>query len=127
MQRDDPQDGVDPDRTIAIPRPGGRLPPRDAIAIASAPPTLIDTTAIASRDGIASASGFNPLVAAANPLLNLVSRLRTTSVHRDPPLLRHELAQHIHEFEARAAASGISERKIIAARYLLCKIGRAHV
>src|SRR4051812_14063915 len=65
-------------------------------------------------------SGTNPLVAAANPLLNLVPQLRATVQHPDPAQLRNYIVGEIQAFETRARALGISPETIIGARYCLC-------
>ncbi len=65
-------------------------------------------------------SGTNPLVAAANPLLNLIPQLRATVQHPDPAQVREYLVQEVQAFEARARALGIPAETIIGARYCLC-------
>jgi type VI secretion system protein ImpK len=73
-------------------------------------------------DPVAAASGLNPLVAAANPLLNFIPQLRLSVEHPNPGGLRDQLAQAIRRFEARAAAAGVPSEKVIAARYALCTL-----
>lgn len=111
MGQDDPFASFDPGKTIILPRPGGR-PPKPL----TEPPAHWDEPV----QEPASTSGLNPLVAAANPLLNLVSRLRTTPQHPDPAGLREHLANQIRSFEIRARALGLAQEMIIAARYILC-------
>ncbi|GAB3376398.1 DotU family type VI secretion system protein [Azotobacter armeniacus] len=65
-------------------------------------------------------SGSNPLVAAANPLLNLVPQIRGTVYHPDPPQLRTQLLDEIRQFELRARTAGLPTETIIGARYCLC-------
>jgi type VI secretion system protein ImpK len=65
---------------------------------------------------------LNPLVAAANPLLDLVPQLRSTLQHPDPAGLRDALARDIQAFEARARAAGVSPEKTVGARYALCTL-----
>jgi type VI secretion system protein ImpK len=67
-------------------------------------------------------TGLNPLVAAANPLLNLVPTLRTSSQHADPATLRERLAQALKTFEAQARAAQVAPEKILAGRYALCTL-----
>jgi type VI secretion system protein ImpK len=62
----------------------------------------------------------NPLVAAANPLLNLVPQIRYTVHHPNPGWLREHLASQVREFEVRARQAGVSAEQIGAARYCLC-------
>ncbi|MEO8345032.1 MAG: DotU family type VI secretion system protein [Betaproteobacteria bacterium] len=65
-------------------------------------------------------SGTNPLVAAANPLLNLIPQLRATVQHPDPAKIRDFLVDQIQAFELRARAAGIPSEQVIGARYCLC-------
>lgn len=109
---DDPFAPLGSDRTVVMPAPGGRAPrvrpaPGDETEPGQPAPT---------------ASGLNPLVAAANPLLNIVSQLRASVEHPNPTGLRESLAQGIRDFEARARATGIVSEKVIAARYVLCTL-----
>lgn len=102
---------LDPDRTLLIPRPGGRA-----------------TKAKAPRPGTAAqgatlqhlVAGINPLLTAAGPLLALLSQLRATTHHADRPGLQRQLLELIRTFEESARASGVSRPQITAARYLLC-------
>lgn len=115
MSQDDPFFLPDSDRTIIMPTPGRRAAAAQQ-AVASA----------AVRDVFPNeppeTGGLNPLVAAANPLLDLVPQLRATLQHPDPTGLRDFLAQGIRTFEARAQGAGIRSEKIIAARYALCTL-----
>ncbi|KAF0811568.1 putative lipoprotein YiaD [Andreprevotia sp. IGB-42] len=65
-------------------------------------------------------SGSSPLVAAANPLLNLVPQIRATVHHPDPARLREQLLEELRQFELRARESGVPTETIIGARYCLC-------
>jgi len=111
----------DMERTVIIPSPGGRrtaapVPPTQAQAIsAAAAPRM-------AMSGAVPVSGLNPLIAAANTLLDLVPQLRNTLQHDDPTGLRDHLAQNIKTFENRAKAAGIAPEKVIAARYALCTL-----
>jgi type VI secretion system protein ImpK len=64
--------------------------------------------------------GATPLLAAANPLLDLIPQLRAMPVHPDPAALREYLMAQVHLFEARAKHAGIVNETIIGARYCLC-------
>jgi type VI secretion system protein ImpK len=66
--------------------------------------------------------GMNPLLSAANPLLDLVPELRTTLHHADPAGLKEALAHNIRQFESRAKAAGVAPEKVVAARYVLCTL-----
>jgi type VI secretion system protein ImpK len=65
-------------------------------------------------------SGANPLVTAANPLLNLIPQLRATVHVPDPARVRDFLVNEIQAFETRARAAGIPNETILGARYCLC-------
>lgn len=129
---DDPFAAADPDRTLIAPPAG-----RHAVPPPAAPATRAEPFGSAPDDASAGApagspidpddpavdtGGLNPLVAAANPLLDLVPRLRATPRLRDVAALRDRLARSIRAFEARAAAAGVAPRQILAARYMLCTL-----
>lgn len=67
-------------------------------------------------------SGGNPLVAAANRLLNLIPQIRAMVTNEDPRALQQLLLEHIREFEQRAGASGVPMETIIGARYCICTV-----
>ncbi|MGN6650453.1 DotU family type VI secretion system protein [Trinickia sp.] len=96
------------------PNPGGTggagVAPSSAAAAGAAEPA----------PGHWAASGTNPLVAAANPLLNLVPQIRSAVHHPNPAWLREHLAAEIRQFETRAQQAGVAPEAIIGARYCLC-------
>lgn len=102
---------LDPDRTLLIPRPGGR---------ATAAKGPLGGAAAQSATLQHLVAGINPLLTAAGPLLALLSQLRATTHHADRPGLQRQLLGLIGEFEERARASGVSRPQVTAARYLLC-------
>jgi type VI secretion system protein ImpK len=65
-------------------------------------------------------SGSNPLVAAANPLLDLIPQIRATLSHPSPTTLREHLLDEVRQFELRAQRAGIPNETILGARYCLC-------
>ena len=69
---------------------------------------------------IAMAGGLNPLVRAANPLLDLALPLRRLPACADVEGLRAQLLQMVKVFEAEARASGFDTERLAAARYCLC-------
>jgi len=104
---------IDSERTLLIPRPGGRASPSRGNK----------SPAGAARPGATLqhlVAGINPLLVAAGPLLALQAQLRATSAHNDRSGLQRQLLGLIGEFEERARASGVSRPQVIAARYLLC-------
>lgn len=64
--------------------------------------------------------GLNPLVAAANPLLDLVLPLRHMVSYPQVENLRLQLVAAIKTFEAQAKAALVEHEAIAAARYSLC-------
>ena len=104
------------DRTLLMPRPGGRapdpLPPRNdpapAPAMASAPQAQ------------ARGQGLNPLEQAAGPLLALLTRLRGTIAHPAPASLRAQLLGYLRQFEEQVRQAGVPQDELMLARYVLC-------
>ncbi|MFO1217347.1 MAG: type VI secretion system protein TssL, long form [Burkholderiaceae bacterium] len=117
---------LDPERTLLVPRPGGRAAsPPGATPQPAPPPAPQGTPPASPRPGSADTlqrlvAGLNPLIAAASELLALVPRLRATATHADRPGLRRQLLDRVVAFEERARASGVSKPQLTAARYLLC-------
>lgn len=113
MSNDDPFGHPPGDRTLVIPNPGARAA---RPAAAPAPGFSFERVELSALDWSA---GLNPLVAAANPLLNLVPQLRQAH-HADPAGLRETLARAVQAFEARAREVGVLNEHVIGARYALC-------
>lgn len=65
-------------------------------------------------------NGVNPLVGAANPLLDLVVPLRVMATHPNIEGLRSQLVAAIKTFETDAKAAGCAQEAIAVARYSLC-------
>ncbi len=104
----------DSDRTVIIPSPQGRA---QAASARSAPPPNVSDAPPPTH-----IAGLNPLVAAANQLLDLVPQLRATLQHPDPLGLRDALVRDIKAFETRARAAGITPETVMGARYALCTL-----
>lgn len=62
----------------------------------------------------------NPLIIAANPLLNTISQIRNSATNIDPEKLRQQLIESIRHFEIRAQRAGLPYEVIVGARYCLC-------
>lgn len=114
-----PGDTDDQDRTVLIPRPAGKAPAAQPVPPAPPPSAPPPSAALA---GPLPASGLNPLVRAANPLLDLVVPLRHMATHSDLDDLRRRLVQGIRTFEQEARGTGISLENLSAARYALCTL-----
>jgi type VI secretion system protein ImpK len=113
----------DPDRTVLVPAPGGRRtapsqPPAAPAAPGVEPPRSAPSGAPAQLHGV----GLNPLVRAANPLLDLVPPLRRMASHPDVEALRMQLIGAVKTFEASAKAAHVEHDQIAAARYALCTL-----
>ena len=116
MTSDDPFGQLPADRTLVIPNPGSR-PQRPMPGGAPAGARFsFERVELSALDWNA---GLNPLVAAANPLLNLVPQLRQAH-HPDPAGLRDTLARAIQTFEAKARERGLLNEHVVGARYALC-------
>jgi type VI secretion system protein ImpK len=111
----------DPDRTVLIPTPGGRRTPPSQPA---SQPSADTTVAPQSSGGPAQlhGAGLNPLVRAANPLLDLVTPLRRMASHPDVEALRMQLIAAVKSFETAAKADRVDRDQIAAARYALCTL-----
>jgi type VI secretion system protein ImpK len=125
MNPDTSLDQQDPDRTMLIPTPGGRRP-----APAQPTPSLQQQQALAEQAATWRAnataavalhgSGLNPLVRAANAMLDLVVPLRFVTTPPDMEVLRERLTLEMRAFEAAARASHADAETVAAARYALC-------
>jgi type VI secretion system protein ImpK len=98
-------------RTFVMPSPGGAAAPLSA---AAQPVWQSHEPEIPS--------GNSPLIALANPILNLVYQIRTLVHNADPERLKNYLAEEIRRFDATAKAQGIPAEHIVAARYCLCTV-----
>lgn len=67
-------------------------------------------------------SGPNPLVAAANPVLDLVPQIRRLLQLADPGQLRAFLVEKMRDFEREARRNNVAPDTIIGARYCLCTL-----
>lgn len=121
MKSDDPFDFESEDfkETILIPNPDGRT----RITNHSIKRRTIDSSpGNNSTDGGDSAisSGLNPIIATANPLLNIAISIRNTIELTDSSALREYLEQGIAKFRKKLKADGRSTEKITIASYALC-------
>ena len=119
MVPDDPFADLGADRTVIMPMPGGRAAPGRP---SPAEPRASAVEQAEASEAAAVSSGLNPLLAAANRLLNVLPQLRSSVQHPNPTALRDSLAQGVRQFEAQARAAGVPTEKIVAARYALCTL-----
>jgi type VI secretion system protein ImpK len=109
VSQDTPQGPFgDPGATILIPTPGAS---RAAFVSAAGVPVAPLAP---------SAGGLNPLLRAANPLIELAVPLRSLPTHPNLDELRTQLMQMIRNFEVQGRANSYDDEKLGAARYCLC-------
>lgn len=106
-------DGFNNDRTLIMPRPGGRGAPATG---QEAPALALPSQPLSTSQAL----GLNPLEQAAGPLLALLTRLRNTLAHPAPASLRAQLLTCLRQFESRAEAAGIARNDVLLGRYVLC-------
>lgn len=111
----------DPDATMLVLNPGGRRQTAPTPAPQAAPGPQHDGGA-GNVHTVLPGSGLNPLVRAANALLDLVVPLRHTAQPQDLNALRERLATAIRTFETDARGAGVDPESIAAARYALCTL-----
>ena len=113
-----PPDGV----TIVRPRPGAgsRRQPAGTEGTVHVPPSSMPADAVLPPLREAMASGLNPLVAAATPLLVLSGQLRGMVASPDVAALRRYTLDEIRRFEKRAQSAGVANEVVLSARYGLC-------
>lgn len=67
-------------------------------------------------------SGANPILRAANRLINLVPQLKAMAHAGDLVQLRERLASEVRLFERKALDASVSQEQVIGARYCLCTV-----
>ena len=133
---DTPFHEPDDDRTVIRPAPGGRSsvpPPAQASPFGGAAPSRgPDPFAAAPppSTGYAAAPvdvavelpqvGSSPLLSAAQPLLQLMGRLRNTANQPDPGELRERAVAAMRRFEQETRAANVPMEQVRPAHYALC-------
>jgi type VI secretion system protein ImpK len=122
---DNPFNEPDDDRTVIRPAPGGRAaPPRPAAAPAAPSPfdNAPPPAAAAPVDAAVELPpvGASPLLVAAQPLLQLMARLRNTLGQPDPGELRERAVAAMRRFEQEARHGGVPMEQLRPAHYALC-------
>jgi type VI secretion system protein ImpK len=115
--QDSPQPHPDPEATMLVLNPGG---PRAAPAAAHPAPAAAGGAG--PPHAVLPGSGLNPLVRAANPLLDLVVPLRHTTQPPELNQLRERLVLAVRGFETEARDAGVPGESIAVARYALCTL-----
>ena len=110
MEQHQKHDSASP-RIFGVPNPGGEEPLR-----------VDQPSSLHFESQLQVLSGSNPLIAAANPLLNLVYQIRTLVHNPEPERLHEYLVQEVKAFESRAKSHGVSADEVMAARYCLCTV-----
>jgi type VI secretion system protein ImpK len=115
----------DAKRTVIRPIPGGRRPEPAPAQTAALHPGGTEAEAGAAAasagEGVETvATGVNPLVAAAAPLLQLLARLPNTINHPDPGDLRERAVRAMHTFEQRTRDLNLPRELLAPAHYALC-------
>jgi type VI secretion system protein ImpK len=118
--QNDPFAAFNSEQTIIKPS-AGRSAARSAALAPDSPAAPTSRDAPLPIDAL-SATGMNPLVAAAMPLLSAAPSIRTTARHPNPAGLRDALADGMRKFEAQARAQGLPNEQVVAARYILCTL-----
>lgn len=118
---------TDSERTIIMPRPGGRkagsATPEPQPAAGSATSATQPAPPITPTHTYAPAqTGDNPLVNNAAVLLGLISSLRSLPYHADAASLRAHIVEEIKSFEVNTRNLGATPEDIFTARYLLCAV-----
>jgi type VI secretion system protein ImpK len=109
------------EQTTQRPRPGaGRRGVPDAAFPRPTTTRIVEPEPLSAAARASLGIGLNPLLQAASPLLLLTGQLRGTVSTMDPAGLRRHALDEIRRFEEQAAASGIRNEIVLAARYVLC-------
>jgi type VI secretion system protein ImpK len=117
---DNPFSEPEEDRTIIRPAPGGRTAPRAPAPLPAQPQAAQIAAAPLDAAIELPAIGTSPLIAAAQPLLQLMGRLRNTVAQPDPGELRERAVAAMRRFEAAARDGGVPMEQLRPAHYALC-------
>ena len=124
---DNPFAEPEDDRTVFRPMPGGQrtaaraVPRREAPASETARPSAEPPPVARGADLQTLVEAFsNPLIAAAQPLLQLLARLHNAPAPPDQGDMRDRTAREMREFERRAREAEIPMEEMRPAHYALC-------
>jgi len=107
----------DSERTVFIPKPGGRGPASSRTPTPPPPPQNFNNY-IEQPEIIP--TGVNPLVSAASGLIALPAQFLSMISHHDVVGLRSQVLEEIKKFENKARVMGISPEVSFTSRYVLC-------
>jgi len=112
----------DNERTVIRPVPGGRrhAPEPAAEAPLRSWPSPLPSPSSVDANVENLATGLDPLIAAAVPLLQLLARLRNTLSQPDPGDLRERAVAAVRRFESQARDTGVPLDLLRPAHYALC-------
>ncbi len=112
----------DSSATIMIPNPGGRLRPEAERGGGGAPPPPAAPAAQRlPSDFSGEARGqSNPILAASNTLIAVLTALSNSLSHPNIAQLQQELATEISKLDNRLQQRGVSNEEALTARYILC-------
>jgi type VI secretion system protein ImpK len=119
----DSDDPFLPSNLTSRPRPGaGRRGAADQTGSfpRAATPRGVDFEPIPQAARAFLGIGLNPLVQAASPLLLLMGQLRSAPASLDIGSMRRYALDEVRRFEEAAAANGVRNEIVLAARYVLC-------
>lgn len=120
MNSNDPFSSDELEKTVILPSPGKRPLPNSRASPESIESLSNSSISFPEINLSIKGSGINPLVAAANQLLNTATILRSATQYSDLNGLHEYLTRNIKTFESAARDAKISSEKVIAARYALC-------
>lgn len=120
MNPNDPFNSHEIDKTVILPSPGKRPSPISRTVPEPIESLGIHNVSLSEIDLSIKGSGINPLVAAANPLLNIATIVRSIIQFSDLNGLHDSLVEKIKSFENTARDAKLAPEKIIATRYALC-------
>lgn len=116
---------VDPNATIVIPNPGGRLRHEErnqaqipAAEVPHATPPGESRQRVNIKQNLDGQA--NPFLSASNTLIAVLCALSNSTAHPNVAQLQQELSTEITNFDARLRASRVSPEEALTARYILC-------
>jgi len=120
--KDNPQEGFQPEETVIRPMPGGSRG-REQRTTISAKPVVSDPPPVAlDESALGTDISSNRYLSAARMVLIILRSLQNLPSHDNIQGLRARLVTEINNFETAARSRGISAEDVYAARYVLCTV-----